>query len=322
MPIQDALIVFTYLLPIIISVLYILGMAAKFNDLQSNFQTQSFPFNYSIILQIALLTLDISVEFIEFILMITQHDCLYYYFSGFTLHQYFQQLTYSIQIQSYEYKKQMSMFFVSKIYWFLNGLFLSITLGLLIFYEINYFLFQKGKISEYSLHLFQVSDYIILLNLTLIIRKQDFAEFENLGFWKNKLPMIDQSKSQRPIQIIFIINNFLIFSSHLFKKKVEFDESNVYGTLLMSNWICIFLLFEVLLLEQMLELQNIKPQKIQLKLMLVQSNMQQQYNLKEIFMKGLLNDRQYHFTTLFKFIGISQYLEDKFKSLQKNNQGK
>ena len=65
MPIQNALIIFSYLLPASISVLYILGMAARFYDLHSNIQAEPIPFNYSIILRITLLTLDIS-KFINY----------------------------------------------------------------------------------------------------------------------------------------------------------------------------------------------------------------------------------------------------------------
>ncbi|CAD8045997.1 unnamed protein product [Paramecium sonneborni] len=189
MPIQDALIVFTYLLPATISVLYIIGMAVRFYDLRSNFQTEPLPFNYSIILRITLLTLDITAEFIEFILMLTLHDHQYYYFSG-VLFVNISAIIMQIILMTYEYKKQVPMFFAHKIYWFLNWLFLSITLGLLAFYN--------GNLYEYVLLLFRICDYIVLLIFTICIRRQDLPEFENLGFWKSELPMIDLSESQRP----------------------------------------------------------------------------------------------------------------------------
>ncbi|CAD8137760.1 unnamed protein product [Paramecium pentaurelia] len=172
MPIQNALIIFSYLLPASISVLYILGMAARFYDLHSNIQAEPIPFNYSIILRITLLTLDITAEFIEFILMIIQDGHQNYFISG-VLFVNISAIIMQIILMSYEYKKQVPLFFAHKIYW--NG------------YKV-----------EYSLLLFRVADYTFLIIFTIFIRRQDLAEFEALGFWRNQLPMIDLSESQRP----------------------------------------------------------------------------------------------------------------------------
>ncbi|CAD8140163.1 unnamed protein product [Paramecium octaurelia] len=188
MPILNALIVFSYLLPASISVLYIIGMAARFFDLRSNIQAQPLPYNYSIILRITLLTLDITAEFVEFILMIFQSDEKNYFISG-VLFVNISAIIMQIILMTYEYKKQVPMFFAHKIYWVLNWLFLSVTLTLLIFYQ--------GKIFEYTLLVFRVLDYTILIIFTLFIRRQDIAEFETLGFWRSELPMIDLSESQR-----------------------------------------------------------------------------------------------------------------------------
>ncbi|CAD8146200.1 unnamed protein product [Paramecium pentaurelia] len=189
MPNWTALIVFSYLLPASISVLFIIGMAARFYDLRSNIQAEPLPFNYSIILRITLLTLDITAEFVEFILMIIQDEDKNYYISG-VLFVNISAIIMQIILMTYEYKKQVPMFFAHKIYWVLNWLFLSITLTLLIFYN--------GKIFEYTLLVFRVLDYTILIIFTLFIRRQDLAEFEALGFWRSELPMIDLSESQRP----------------------------------------------------------------------------------------------------------------------------
>lgn len=65
-------------------------MGARFYDLRSNIQAEPLPYNYSIILRISLLTLDISnnsfilraAEFIEILLVIFYSDTKRDYLSG------------------------------------------------------------------------------------------------------------------------------------------------------------------------------------------------------------------------------------------------
>ena len=58
----EALITFSYILPATISVLFIIGMGARFYDLRSNIKAEPIKLNYAIILRITLLTLDIGIE--------------------------------------------------------------------------------------------------------------------------------------------------------------------------------------------------------------------------------------------------------------------
>ncbi|CAD8138661.1 unnamed protein product [Paramecium pentaurelia] len=185
---QEALITFSYLLPASISVLYILAMGARFYDLRSNIQAEPLPYNYSIILRISLLTLDITAEFIEILLVIFYSETKRDYLSG-VLFVNISAIIMQIFLMCYEFKKRVPLFFAHKIYWIFNWLILLVSFAMLI----NY----KGHIFEYCLSLFRIIDYSILLVFTLFIRRQDLSEFESVGFWRNEFPDIDLQDSQR-----------------------------------------------------------------------------------------------------------------------------
>ncbi|CAD8054379.1 unnamed protein product [Paramecium sonneborni] len=185
---QETLITFSYLLPASISVLYILTMGARFYDLRSNLQAEPLPYNYSIILRISLLTLDITAEFIEILLVIFYSDTKKDYISG-VLFVNMSAIIIQIFLMCYEYKKRVPLFFAHKIYWIFNWLLLLISLALLIDY--------KGHVYEYTLSFFRLIVYTLLLVFTLFIRKQDLREFENVGFWRNEFPEIDLQDSQK-----------------------------------------------------------------------------------------------------------------------------
>ncbi|CAD8136215.1 unnamed protein product [Paramecium octaurelia] len=185
---QEALITFSYLLPASISVLYILAMGARFYDLRSNIRAEPLPYNYSIILRITLLTLDITAEFIEILLVIFYSETKRDYLSG-VLFVNISAIIMQIFLMCYEYKKRVPLFFAHKIYWIVNWLFLLVSFALLI----N----QQGQIYEYCLSLFRIVDYTVLLVFTLFLRRQDLSEFESVGFWRNEFPDIDLQDSER-----------------------------------------------------------------------------------------------------------------------------
>ncbi|CAK72766.1 unnamed protein product (macronuclear) [Paramecium tetraurelia] len=201
---QEALITFSYLLPASISVLYILAMGARFYDLRSNIRAEPLPYNYSIILRISLLTLDISnnsfilraAEFIEILLVIFYSETKRDYLSG-VLFVNISAIIMQIFLMCYEYKKRVPLFFAHKIYWILNWLFLLVSFALLINYVNSLHLTLKGHIYEYCLSLFRIVDYTVLLVFTLFLRRQDLSEFESVGFWRNEFPDIDLSDSER-----------------------------------------------------------------------------------------------------------------------------
>ncbi|CAD8135270.1 unnamed protein product [Paramecium octaurelia] len=115
--------------------------------------------------------------------MIFQDDHQNYYISG-VLFITISAVIMQIILMSYEYKTQVPMFFAHKIYWAFNWLFQPSLL-----YQ-SFSMYFVACYYRINIDLYTLCFYLELLYM-------DLAEFETLGFWRNQLPMIDLSESQR-----------------------------------------------------------------------------------------------------------------------------
>ncbi|CAD8211753.1 unnamed protein product [Paramecium octaurelia] len=105
-----------------------------------------------------------------------------------------------IFLMIFEYKKRVPLYFAHKIYWIANWIVLLI-IAIMI-------LDSYGYLNNMPYMIFgRIIIISILLIYTLFFRKQDLAEFEELGFFNSELPDIDISSLDQKLRIS-TINNF------------------------------------------------------------------------------------------------------------------
>ncbi|CAD8211165.1 unnamed protein product [Paramecium octaurelia] len=124
-----------------------------------------------------------------------------------------------IFLMIFEYKKRVPLFFVHKLYWIVNWIVLLIIAALIVYYE-GYFL-------DVILILGRLLLISILLIYTLFIRKQDLAEFEDLGFFNSELPDIDVSSQEQKLRISTLNNLQTQFFSVELKKMWNIVDNDI-----------------------------------------------------------------------------------------------
>ncbi|KAM3143684.1 hypothetical protein pb186bvf_004180 [Paramecium bursaria] len=174
--------ILSLMIPATISFVFFIALTVRLTKIRVTFRISKIKVNESMLFRISLLIINIAAEIT--CLFLAQYYNEYVFYKDSLIYLIcLNALTFLMQIYVMikEYTIKVPLFVGHKVFWIAQW-FLIVLNALALFLE------KIDDLSNYAVVGLRFISFTTLLIYTLIIRKQDHIEFENIGFWTNRIP--------------------------------------------------------------------------------------------------------------------------------------